>query len=52
MGRQKRTHVELFPPAVQNQAARLSERLAPAIAKGDFVSEAATTWQHILVMIR
>jgi hypothetical protein len=48
---QEGTHVELFPPAVQNQAAGLSAHFLPAIAKTHLVAEAAATQKDILVVL-
>ena len=48
---QEGAHVELFPPAVQNQAAGLSARFLPAIAESHLVAEAAATRKNILVVL-
>jgi hypothetical protein len=48
---QEGAHVELFPPAVQNQAAGLSTRFLPAIAESHLVAEAAATQKEILVVL-
>jgi hypothetical protein len=48
---QEGAHVELFPPAVQNQATGLSARFLPAIAESHLVAEAAATQKEILVVL-
>ncbi len=48
---EKGAHVELFPPAIENQPAGLTARFPPAIAEVDLVSEAAAAQQEVLIVV-
>ena len=47
---QEGSHIEPFPPAVQNQAAGISARFLPAITEGHFVADSAATQEEVQVM--
>ena len=47
---QEAAHIKAFPPAVQNQPAGLAAGFLPAIAEGDFLTEARTACENILVV--
>lgn len=50
MCRQEGLDVKCFPPAIQDEAAGFPLGFLPAIAEGDFVSEAATAKEDILIV--